>query len=503
MTPDAATSADTAATPGAEIARSAAAAADFTLIDRASAWFGQLFAASAQSDAGADAGGAAATGADPAPAGATLLGAPAEAIWLGVAIIILLVVSAFFSGSETALTAASRAKLHGLADRGSRGAASALALKEDGERLIGAILLGNNLANILGTSLATMFFTILVGESGVAVATLAMTALVVVFSEIAPKNYAISAPERAATLVSRPISVIVRIFAPVVATITRAVRLFLRIFGVDMDPETHVLALDEIRGAIDLHHFEGAVQKDDRDRLLAALDLGEREVAEVMRHRRQLETIDASLPADEILAYCLQSTHTRIPIWKDDPENIVGVIHAKDLLRAVHKLTEATPDGWRGVRDLDIIGLAMEPWFVPDTTSLDEQLRAFLKRRSHFALVVDEYGTLQGLITLEDILEEIVGDIADEHDSEVDGLTRLPDGSLLVDGSTTIRDFNRATEWSLPDDEANTVAGLVIHEAQTIPSAGQIFSFHGVRFEVIERRRNQITRLKLKQLPRG
>ena len=165
--------------------------------------------------------------------------------------------------------------------------------------------------------------------------------------------------------------------------------------------------------------------------------------------------------------------------------------------------TKATPDGWRGVRDLDIIGLAMEPWFVPDTTSLDEQLRAFLKRRSHFALVVDEYGTLQGLITLEDILEEIVGDIADEHDSEVDGLTRLPDGSLLVDGSTTIRDFNRATEWSLPDDEANTVAGLVIHEAQTIPSAGQIFSFHGVRFEVIERRRNQITRLKLKQLPRG
>jgi Mg2+/Co2+ transporter CorB len=267
-----------------------------------------------------------------------------------------------------------------------------------------------------------------------------------------------------------------------------------------MDPETHVLALEEIRGAIDLHHSEGAVEKAERDRLIAALDLREREVAEVMRHRRNIETIDADLPPEEILAFCLRSPHTRIPLWRDEPENIIGVIHAKDLLRAVHKLETESPEGRADLSRLDVVSVAMEPWFVPDTTSLDEQLRAFLMRRSHFALVVDEYGALQGLITLEDILEEIVGDIADEHDVEIEGLSRLSDGSLLVDGAMTIRDFNRATDWDLPDEEANTLAGLVIHEAQTIPAAGQIFSFHGVRFEVAERRRNQITRLKLRRL---
>ncbi|MEM1314220.1 MAG: HlyC/CorC family transporter [Pseudomonadota bacterium] len=420
-------------------------------------------------------------------------------LWLGAAILALLVVSAFFSGSETALTAASRPKLHGLADKGSRAAAAALSLKEDGERLIGAILLGNNLANILATSLATIFFTLLVGESGVAVATLAMTALVVIFAEIAPKNYAISAPESAATLVARPIGLVVRILAPVVGAVTVFVRGFLRLFGVRTDPDASVLAVEEIKGAIDLHHSEGAVEKEERDRLLAALDLGNREVFEVMRHRRTIQTIDADLPAQEILDFCLSSPHTRIPIWKDDPENIVGVIHAKDLLRAVHRVSQGE-DGLAAVERMDVTEVAMEPWFVPDTTSMDEQLRAFLKRRSHFALVVDEYGALQGLITLEDILEEIVGDIADEHDAEVEGLSRLPDGSVVVEGAMTIRDLNRAMDWDLPDEEANTIAGLVIHDAQTIPAAGQIFSFHGFRFEVLERRRNQITRVKVKAL---
>jgi Mg2+/Co2+ transporter CorB len=231
------------------------------------------------------------------------------------------------------------------------------------------------------------------------------------------------------------------------------------------------------------------VEKDDRDRLLAALDLRHREVSEVMAHRRSIEAVDANLPPREILAFCLGSSYTRIPLWKDEPENIVGVIHAKDLLRAVHEVNAA--EGWEGIDRIDIVALAMEPWFVPDTTSLDDQMRA---------LVVDEYGDLQGLLTLEDILEEIVGDISDEHDAEVEGLERLPDGSAIVDGWMTIRDVNRTCEWSLPDEEANTVAGLVIHEAQAIPSAGQIFSFHGFRFEVMERTRNQISKLKVKRL---
>ncbi|MGG7566351.1 HlyC/CorC family transporter [Rhodovulum sp. DZ06] len=422
----------------------------------------------------------------------------ATVFWTGGAILLLLMLSAFFSGSETALTASSRAKLHGLADKGDERAATALRLTEDGERLIGAILLGNNLVNILAASLATSLFTALFGESGVALATLVMTVLVLVFAEVTPKTYAITTPEAAATRVARPISLVVRVLAPVVAAVGAFVRLLLRAVGVKADPDARVLAHEEIKGAIDLHHSEGAVEKDDRDRLLAALDLRHREVSEVMAHRSVIESVDVDLPPREILAFCLASTYTRIPVWKDEPENIVGVLHAKDLLRAVQKVNET--EGWEGIDHLSVAEIAMEPWFVPDTTSLDDQMRAFLQRRSHFALVVDEYGDLQGLLTLEDILEEIVGDIADEHDAQVEGMERESDGSVSADGWMTIRDLNRACDWSLPDEEANTLAGLVIHEAQAIPSAGQIFSFHGFRFEVLERKRNQITKLRVKRL---
>ncbi|MGB0412458.1 MAG: HlyC/CorC family transporter [Pikeienuella sp.] len=414
--------------------------------------------------------------------------------WTAGAILLLLLMSGFFSGSETALTAVSRASLHRLADKGSKPAARALRLTEDSERLIGAVLLGNNLVNILAAALATQLFTTLFGEAGVAWATLVMTVLVLVFAEVTPKTYAITNPEVAALRVSAPIGVIVKVFAPLVNAVRWFARGALRLFGVDADPDANVLgAQDEIRGAIDLHHSAGAVEKDDRDRLLAALDLSDREVSEVMMHRRNIETIDADAAPVDIVSAALESQYTRIPIYRGEAENIVGVVHAKDLLRAVEKHRQSGGD----FSNFDIMDVAMEPWFVPDTTSLDEQMRSFLRRRSHFALVVDEYGDLQGLITLEDILEEIVGDIADEHDEEVADIQRGPDGSFEISGDTTIRDLNRFGDWSLPDDEATTVAGLVIHEAQAIPTAGQVFVFHGFRFEILERERHQITRLRL------
>ncbi|MGF1659938.1 MAG: HlyC/CorC family transporter [Rubrimonas sp.] len=417
------------------------------------------------------------------------------------AILCLLAFSAFFSGSETALTAASRASMHRLAEQGSKPAATALRLTADLERLIGAILLGNNLVNILAASLATALFTAWFGESGVAYATLAMTFLVLVFAEVAPKTYAITNPERAALRVARPIAGVVRLFAPAVSFVRFIVRTAFALFGLRADPNARILAAqEEIRGAIDLHHSEGAVAKDDRDRLIAALDLRERDISEVMRHRRNLVSISADEDPETILNFCLESTHTRIPIWRGEPEDIVGVLHAKDLLRAVHRLIRESDDGVAALRRFDVMEVAMEPWFVPDTTSLDEQMREFLRRRSHFALVVDEYGALQGLITLEDILEEIVGDIADEHDLEAEGVTREADGSFTVEGGTTIRDLNRLFDWRLPDEVATTIAGLVIHEAQTIPTVGQVFRFHDFRFEVVERNRNQITRLRMKPL---
>lgn len=425
------------------------------------------------------------------------------AFWLTVgAILLLLMMSALFSGSETALTAASRGKLRAQADKGSTGAAAALKVTEDNERMIGALLLGNNIVNITSASLATALLTRMYGDGGVALATFVMTALVLIFGEVLPKTYAITNAEVAASRVAPLIRVVILVFSPVVSVVRVLVRLLLRLFGVRADPDGHILALrEEIVGAIALGHSGGAVEKEDRDRLLGALDLNDRTVDEIMRHRSQVEMVDADRSPDEILTQILASPHTRLPVYRDSDENILGVIHAKDLLREVDRLVRGPQGDAQALADLDILKIAMKPYFVPDTTALDEQMRQFLKRQTHFALVVDEYGALRGLITLEDILEEIVGEITDEFDLAHDTvLKRAENGDYFVEGSMTIRDLNRAMDWQLPDDEANTIAGLVIHEAQMIPNEKQAFSFHGFRFEVVTRRENRIMKLRVRPL---
>ncbi|NVK62761.1 MAG: HlyC/CorC family transporter [Rhodobacteraceae bacterium] len=419
------------------------------------------------------------------------------------AILVLILLSAFFSGSETALTAASRGKLRAAQDRGSKGAELALSITEDNERLIGSVLLGNNLVNILATSLATALFTSLFGDSGVALATLIMTLLVLIFAEVLPKTYAITNPELAASRVAPLIRVVILVFSPVVAAIRAFVRIVLRVFGVKTDPDSQILAVrEEIAGALQLGHSEGVVEKEDRDRILGALDLAERTVEEVMLHRSNIEMIDAESDPRTILKQCLESNYTRLPIYKGDPENIIGVAHAKDLMRAMYETIDQAGD--RAAEALEVFRITdvmMKPYFVPDTTTLADQMRNFLRKHTHFALVVDEYGSLEGLLTLEDILEEIVGEITDEHDPDAEHQVKAgEDGWFWLDGAMTIRDLNRATDWSLPDDEANTIAGLVLHEAQMIPTPGQRFSFHGFRFEVMERENNRITRLRVRPL---
>lgn len=431
------------------------------------------------------------------------IAAHATIVLTALAVTALLLISAFFSGSETALTAASRGVLKAQADKGSRGAKAALEVTDDNESMIGALLLGNNIANILSASLTTALLTDLFGSNGVAIATVMVTVLVLVFAEVLPKTVAILIPVQVAVLVGPPIKVLILLFTPIVSTVRAFVRLILRLFGLRADPGRHILALrEEIAGAISLGHFEGAVEKEDRDRLLGALDLSDRTVDEIMRHRRETEMIDADLPAEEIVSRVLASSHSRLPVFRGSDENILGVIHAKDLLREVERLDHIHENHAKAMENLDIVKVSMKPYFIPDTTTLDEQMREFLKRRTHFALVVDEYGTLQGLITLEDILEEIVGEITDEFDvvDKSHALKKADDGGYLVEGSMTIRDLNRATDWTLPDDEANTVAGLVIHEAQMIPAQGQAFSFHGFRFEVVTRRENRLTRIKVRKL---
>ncbi|GEQ97748.1 membrane protein [Iodidimonas gelatinilytica] len=406
-------------------------------------------------------------------------------------IFVLLCLSAFFSGSETALTAASRARIHRLARDGDGRAKRVEKLIEDKERLIGAILLGNNLVNILASALATSVFIALVGESGVVYATLIMTALVLIFSEVLPKSYAISNPDGMALAVGRVIGLVVLLFSPVVNLVRHIVRGTLNMFGVDLESNEAVLsARDEIRGVIDLGASEGGIRKSHRDMLDSILDLDDITVEDVMIHRKNMALIDLAMPAQEIVDEVIESPFTRLPIYEDDAENIVGVLHAKDVLRAM----KATSDP----AEIDIRAIMTDAWFVPETTTLREQMNAFLSRRAHFAMVVDEYGAIQGLITLEDILEEIVGDITDEFDHANHGVKKLADGWIQVDGTMTIRDLNRRFDWSLPDSDASTLAGLVIYESEIIPIVGQRFQFHGFDFEIIGRRRNQLTQIKVR-----
>ena len=261
----------------------------------------------------------------------------------------------------------------------------------------------------------------------------------------------------------------------------------LDLFGVETE---RVFGHDELRSAVHAIKAEDESLKDDRAMLGGVLDLSELEVSDVMVHRTRMLALDAGMAPDELIGAILESPYTRVPLYKGRQDNIVGVVHAKDLLRAIRKA-----DG--ELAAVSPAKIAYKPWFVPDTTSVQAQLNAFLKRKSHFALVVDEYGEVQGLVTLEDILEEIVGDIADEHDSGVQGLTKQADGSYIVDGALPIRDLNRALDWTLPDEEATTIAGLVIHEAKLIPEQGQLFTFHNLRFKILRKAHNRITRLRV------
>jgi Mg2+/Co2+ transporter CorB len=417
--------------------------------------------------------------------------------WISLAVIIIcLVLAFFFSGSETALTAFSRARMLQLEKNRNARARVVNRLVETRERMIGAILAGNNVANIAASALTTGLLYAWFGEVGVLYATAIMTVVIVVFIEVLPKTIAINTPDRIALLVARPILWLVRLLGPILVGIEALVRWILRLFGARFGTDqAYLSAHEELRGTVDLLHREGGVEKLDRDMFGGLLDLRELVVSDVMIHRTEMISVCADLPSEQLVRAVLGEPVTRIPLWSGKPDNIIGILHAKDLLRAMR---DANGD----LAKIDVKGIARPPWFVPDVRPLSEQIKAFRRRKTPFALVVDEYGELMGLVTLEDILEEIVGDITDEHDVEVPGVRPLPDGSVNVDGGVPIRDLNRAMDWSLPDTEATTIAGLVIHEARSIPEAGQTFTFHGFRFRVLRRERNRIAALRITPLAR-
>jgi Mg2+/Co2+ transporter CorB len=417
--------------------------------------------------------------------------------WISLTVIVVcLALSFFFSGSETALTAFSRARMLQLEKNGNARARVVNRLVTTRERMIGAILAGNNVANIAASALTTGLLFAWFGDVGVLYATAIMTVVIVVFIEVLPKTIAINTPDRIALLVARPVLWLVRLLGPILVGIEALVRWILRLFGARFGTDqAYLSAHEELRGTVDLLHREGSVEKLDRDMFGGLLDLRDLVVSDVMIHRTEMISVCADLASLELVKAVLAEPVTRIPLWSGKPDNIIGILHAKDLLRAIRDVNG-------DLAKIDVKGIARPPWFVPDVRPLSEQIKAFRRRKTPFALVVDEYGELMGLVTLEDILEEIVGDITDEHDVEVPGVRPQPDGSVNVDGGVPIRDLNRAMDWSLPDTEATTVAGLVIHEARSIPEAGQTFTFHGFRFRVLRREKNRIAALRITPLAR-
>lgn len=408
------------------------------------------------------------------------------------AIVLMLVLSAIFNGSETALTAHSRARMHALEQEGNARAKLVNKLLRNPEKLIGAVLLGNTLVDILAASLASGLAVILVGPAGVAYATGIMTLLIVIFSAVLPKTYALAFADRTALLLAPLMRVMIFVLAPLTNAIQLVVRLLLKLTPGKEDDAANILAAhEEIRGTIELKTMGGAVAKGDADMLGGVLDLRDLQVLDIMVHRTKMQTIDIDDPTPKVVEQVIRSPYTRVPLWKDEPENIVGVLHTKDLLK------ELARNGW-DPGQIDISTVVAPAWFVPDTTSVKDQLNAFLKRKAQLALVVDEYGEVQGLITLEDILEEIVGQITDEHDVADVQVRVQADGSVNVDGTVAVRDLNRQMDWDLPDEEATTIAGLVIHEAQTIPEPGQVFTFYGYRFEILRKNRNRLTAIRIK-----
>ena len=415
-----------------------------------------------------------------------------ETIIFSIGIVILLMISAFFSASETAITAASRARAFHQMRKGNKRADILNTLLGRRAELISTILLGNNFVNIMASALATTLFVVTFGELGIVYATLLMTMLIVILAEILPKTWTIQNADRFALRFAPVLRITLVVLGPVAWGASTLTKFMVRHGAMDSSAARGKNIRDELRGILAFHLRRGAVEKREHDMIEGVLDLEEVDVGDVMVHRKNMAMVDLADPPAQIVEEILSSNHTRVPLWREDSDNVVGLLHVRDLLRAIVR-AEGRIDA------LDIGALARPVWFVPHTTTLLAQLSEFLSRRDHCALVVDEYGSLMGLISLEDILEEIVGEIVDEHDVAIKGLAHLHDGSVVAEGASTVRDINRSLDWNLPEEEAPTLAGLIISKAKRIPEMGEHFVFNDVDFEILQRRQQQITRIRMKR----
>lgn len=414
-----------------------------------------------------------------------------ELLFSSLVVLFLLCLSALFSASETSLTATSEQRMTAAEKSGNRRAKLVNKILSRKDRMIGAMLLGNNLVNIMASAIMTNVLIGLFGEAGVFYATGVMTVLILIFAEVLPKTLAFHRPDAMAMFIAPAVNGLIIIFSPVTQVISAIIGQMVKLFGIDLTKADEGAKVEVLRGAIEMHRGPEHETQKQRAMLKSVMDLADVTVEEVMIHRKNVAMINAEDPVESIIDEILSSPYTRTPVWKDKLDNIIGVIHVKWLLR---ELKAAHND----YSKIDIENIASDPWFIPNTTTLFDQLQAFRERGEHFAFVVDEYGGFMGIVTLEDIIEDIVGDIDDEHDQSVPGVRKQANGTYLVNGTVTIRDLKREFEWDLPDEDYSTIAGLVLYEAQKLPDVGQSFIFHGFKFDVVRRHRHQITLVRVR-----
>ncbi len=399
----------------------------------------------------------------------------------------LLAFGGIMSAGETSITASAPGKLHRLKSDGNKQAITVLRIIKIKDRVISTLLIGNSLSNTLCTTIATSLFIDVLGDDvGTIVASIVMSFVIIVFSEVIPKAIAVAKPEKIALLIAPAILILLKLFKPLNILLSYVVKAFCFLFGINLKQEVSVE--DEVRGVIEHHMHEGNVIKDDRDMLGGILDIRNMVIADIMIHRSKIFAINIDTPNEKLLKATLASNHTRIPIWEKTPDNIIGILHIKDLVRKIHgtKIDE---------KDINVRSLLKPPIFVADNALVTHQLQLFKEGQSHLACVVDEYGDLQGIITMEDVMEEVFGQIYDEHDYAHNKIVKKSENEYMIDGSVSIRDVNRELNWDLPETEAITIAGFVINEMKRIPNQGEFIIIDNLKIVVKKKTQNKVKSL--------
>lgn len=404
-------------------------------------------------------------------------------------VVVLLAFAALLSATETAITATSPGMIQKLKSEGDKKAGLLLGILKMKDKVISTILIGSSIANTICTTISTGVFIELLGDDlGTVVSSMVMSFLIIVFCEVIPKAIAVAKSEKIALLATRPLLIVLKILEPVNIFLSYIVKGFCFIFHIDLNQQ--VSAADEVRGVIEHHMHEGNVFKDDRDMLGGVLDIRNMEVADIMIHRSNIIGLDVTAPIEKIIKTVFSSSHSRFPFWEETHDNIIGILHVRDL---IHKLHNVQHD----IKKINIRSLLSTPLFVPDNSLVVQQLHRFREGHTHLACVVDEYGDLKGIITLEDILEEIVGQIYDEHDSAKDKIKKISEHIFIIDGSIPVRDINRELNWQIPEAEATTLAGFIISRMQKIPNHGEYITLRNLKMIVKQKAENRIKAVKV------